>query len=136
MVKKFGRRLVAIAAAALMVTATAAPAFAAGYPFYFSIGAGSGNRFDTTVAQYKAYDGDPQWYFTPEEGTWSGSGTNTWVYVTYASRPGTPSGYHSLKEYGRHAWNYQYTPAGGTSLRCEIKEQSSHGYWMSGHWCP
>lgn len=136
MLKNLRRRVVAITAAALMVTATTAPAFAAGYPFYFTIAAGSGARFDTTAPQTKSYDGDSQWYFTPESGSWNGSVCKTWAYTEYANHPGTPSGYHNVREYGRHAWNYQYTPAGGTSLQCEIKEESPHGYWMSGHWCP
>lgn len=137
MIQKLRRRVVAIAAAALMVTATAAPAFASGYQFHFSIGSGGGNRFDTTTDQHaKAYDNDDQWYFTPESGSWNGSICNTWAYVIYPNRPGTPSGYHNVQNYGHHSWNYQYTPAGGTELLCEVKEQSSRGYWMSGHWCP
>lgn len=137
MVKKFGRRLVAIAAAALMVTASAAPAFAAGYSFRFNIARGSGNRFDTTTeTRYKAYDGDDHWYFTPQSGSWNPTTTNTWAYVVWTNRPGTPSGYRNPRAYQRYDWNYQQTPAGGSALLCEIKEQSRQGYDLSGVWCP
>lgn len=80
MVKKFGRRLVAIAAAALMVTATAAPAFAYGYNYGFTF-SGDGES-QQEMGNYSKSDDEQNAYFTIRDShNWSAGIDCVYLYV-------------------------------------------------------
>lgn len=146
MVKKFGRRLVAIAAAALMVTATAAPAFAGNSSFSFTVRKGFNDQyaFSSQPSSWVTKDDvDPYWYVTPVYNqcvNWPCSSMMTWIYSMQSGRNGTPSGYHNITSTSpyRNLTYKNWKPARGSRLRCEIKEDGwgARGYTIAGNWCP
>lgn len=143
MVKKFGRRLVAIAAAALMVTATAAPAFAATGNFHFQMPLFLGYAVNTTGTTNKGTDGERAFYVTPTGGSWTPGYDYPHAFainVRGQECNRNPDNNLLSANYNttRIPYYEQSVPAANQPMNIKIKEykEGAHQYSMDGRWTP
>lgn len=142
MIQKLRRRVVAIAAAALMVTATAAPAFATTGNFHFETHWFQTDAINTTGTKPKS-DTDKCFYVTPTGGSWTPGFDYPHAFaINVRGQECNQDTNDNLLSANNNTINIPYyaksVPAVNQQMNIKIKEfkEGFHGYTLDGRWTP